>query len=144
VPNGVDTKHFVPGVVPSAAQRILYVGSFRHLPNVLGYEKLRQEIMPRVWSRIPAAQLQVVAGPHHEQFRERFASEAQLPDTRVEVRGFVEDLRPLYAGATVVVAPLEVSAGTNIKVLEALACGKSIVTTAVGRRAWDSAMVMMR
>ncbi len=133
VPNAVDTKRFVPaGAMHSPVPQILYVGSFRHLPNVLGYQNLRNEIMPRVWSRIPAAQLKVVAGPQHEEFRERFASEAQLPDTRVEVRGFVEDLRPLYANATVVVAPLGVSAGTNIKVLEALACGKAIVTTAVG------------
>jgi hypothetical protein len=44
----------------------------------------------------------------------------------------VEDLRPLYARASVVVVPLGVSAGTNIKVLEAMACGKAIVTTAIG------------
>ena len=44
----------------------------------------------------------------------------------------MEDLRPLYARAAVVVAPLEVSAGTNIKVLEAMACGKAIVTTPAG------------
>jgi glycosyltransferase involved in cell wall biosynthesis len=53
-------------------------------------------------------------------------------DERVEVLGFVEDLRPLYARAAVVVAPLVVSSGTNIKVLEAMACGKSIVSTAIG------------
>jgi glycosyltransferase involved in cell wall biosynthesis len=44
----------------------------------------------------------------------------------------VEDLRPLYARASVVVIPLEVSAGTNIKVLEAMACGKTVVTTPIG------------
>jgi glycosyltransferase involved in cell wall biosynthesis len=48
------------------------------------------------------------------------------------VHGFVEDLRPLYAKAAVVVVPLEVSAGTNIKVLEAMACGKAVVTTPIG------------
>ena len=53
-------------------------------------------------------------------------------DPRIEFHGFVEDLRPFYARATVVVVPLAVSAGTNIKVLEALACGKAIVTTPAG------------
>jgi glycosyltransferase involved in cell wall biosynthesis len=53
-------------------------------------------------------------------------------DGRIEVHGFVEDLRPLYARAAVVVVPLEVSAGTNIKVLEAMACGKAVVTTPIG------------
>ena len=53
-------------------------------------------------------------------------------DARIEVHGFVEDLRPLYARAAAIAAPLEVSAGTNIKVLEAMACGKAIVTTPAG------------
>jgi glycosyltransferase involved in cell wall biosynthesis len=48
------------------------------------------------------------------------------------MHGFVEDLRPLYAGASVVAAPLEVSAGTNIKVLEAMAAGRTVVSTPVG------------
>jgi glycosyltransferase involved in cell wall biosynthesis len=48
------------------------------------------------------------------------------------VHGFVEDLRPLYDRAWVVAVPLEVSAGTNIKVLEAMACGKAIVSTPLG------------
>jgi glycosyltransferase involved in cell wall biosynthesis len=53
-------------------------------------------------------------------------------DNRIVVEGFVEDLRPLYAQASIVVVPLQISAGTNIKVLEAMACGKAIVTTPTG------------
>jgi glycosyltransferase involved in cell wall biosynthesis len=53
-------------------------------------------------------------------------------DRRIEVHGFVEDLRPFYDRASVVVAPLDVSAGTNIKILEAMACGKAIVSTPIG------------
>ena len=48
------------------------------------------------------------------------------------IHGFVEDLRPLYSACRAVVVPLKVSAGTNIKVLEAMACGKAIVTTPKG------------
>jgi len=48
------------------------------------------------------------------------------------VHGFVEDLRPLYAKAAVVAVPLAVSAGTNIKVMEAMACGRAVVSTPVG------------
>lgn len=134
VPNGVDTAHFAPSPGAAAACEILYVGSFRHLPNMLGFEKLRDEVMPRVWRRFPNAVARVVAGPDHAACWERFApgSRALDADPRVKVHGFVEDLRPLYAQASAVVAPLEVSAGTNIKVLEALACGKAIVTTPAG------------
>ena len=134
VPNGVDVQRFVPCEEPTARPEIFYVGSFRHLPNVLGFQKLREEVMPRVWSRFPEARLRVVAGPQHESFWNRFAPGAARDtfDSRIEMHGFVEDLRPLYARASVVVVPLEVSAGTNIKVLEAMACGKAVVTTPIG------------
>jgi glycosyltransferase involved in cell wall biosynthesis len=127
VPNGVDINRFVPGEEPSPTPEVLYVGSFRHLPNILGFQKLREDVMPRVWERFPEVRLRVVAGPQHEKFWTRIAL-----DPRIEVHGFVEDLRPLYAKASVVLVPLEVSAGTNIKVLEAMACGKAVVTTPIG------------
>jgi glycosyltransferase involved in cell wall biosynthesis len=137
-PNGVDTARFVPREESAAGPEILYVGSFRHLPNILGFDKLHREIMPRVWSRFPAATLRVVAGPDYQTFWRQFAhngsarSAACPADRRIIIHGFVEDLRPLYAAARVVVAPLEVSAGTNIKVLEAMACGRAVVSTPVG------------
>jgi glycosyltransferase involved in cell wall biosynthesis len=125
VPNGVDTARFQPSAVPHQSE-ILYVGSFRHLPNLMGFEALRTEVMPRVWACHPEARLRVVAGPRHEEFWKGSL------DPRISVHGFVEDLRPLYAGASAVVVPLAVSAGTNIKVLEAMACGKAVVSTPVG------------
>ena len=128
VPNGVDTRRFVPWDDPADAPEIFYVGSFRHLPNVLGFEKLLQEVMPRVWRRHPNARARVVAGPRHTDYWNGWAG----LDARIVVHGFVEDLRPHYATASVVVVPLEISAGTNIKVLEAMACGKAIVTTPTG------------
>ena len=132
IPNGVDILRFRPSETPPAPE-ILFVGSFRHLPNALAFEQLRSEIMPRVWSVLPNAVARVVAGPDHEWFWRKLAGKRALgADPRIEVHGFVEDLRPLYARAAAVVAPLEVSAGTNIKVLEAMACGKAIVTTPAG------------
>ena len=134
VPNGVDTSRFVPRPESADGPEIFYVGSFRHLPNILGFEKLRREIMPRVWNRFPEARLRVVAGPDHETFWHKFAHDGsmRMADRRITIHGFVEDLVPFYTAAKVVVVPLEVSAGTNIKVLEAMACGKALVTTPVG------------
>jgi glycosyltransferase involved in cell wall biosynthesis len=126
VANGVDIERFRPAGAPDGHE-IFYVGSFRHLPNLIGFEKLEREVMPRVWQRFPEARLRVVAGPRHTEFWTPHAL-----DPRIEIHGFVEDLRPLYASASVVVAPLEVSAGTNIKVMEAMACGKAVVSTPVG------------
>ena len=133
IPNGVDLQRFAPSETREE-QEILFVGSFRHLPNLLGFEMLRKEIMPRIWGVCPNARLRVVAGPQHQEFQRRFAQAGGLVsvDRRAEIHGFVEDLRPLYERAAVVVVPLEVSAGTNIKVMEAMACGKAVVSTPVG------------
>jgi glycosyltransferase involved in cell wall biosynthesis len=136
IPNGVDTVRFQACNAALAQPEILYVGSFRHLPNILGFEQLCAEIMPRVWASFPDAVLRVVAGPSHERFR-RMLRPGRVPprddvDGRVQLLGFVEDLRPFYERAAVVVAPLAVSSGTNIKVLEAMACGKAVVSMPAG------------
>jgi glycosyltransferase involved in cell wall biosynthesis len=134
VPNGVDAERFQPSAEPGGEPQILYVGSFRHLPNLIGFEALRREVMPRVWARNPGVRLRVVAGPKHEEHWAKFAASrsGRTLDPRMTVHGFVEDLRPLYETAWAVAVPLEVSAGTNIKVLEAMACGKAIVSTPTG------------
>jgi glycosyltransferase involved in cell wall biosynthesis len=133
VPNGVDTGRFIPRRDLAEEPEILYVGSFRHLPNLIGFEILCREVMPRVWRRCPGARLRVVAGPQHEMFWQRFRGDALAnTDARIHIHGFISDLRPLYASASVVAVPLAVSAGTNIKVLEAMACGKALVSTPVG------------
>ena len=133
IPNGVDTERFCPLPHDTGPLEVFYVGSFRHLPNILGYERLRHEIMPQVWSKFPQIKLRVVAGPDPQRYWKEFQRrDFPTPDSRIEFHAFVEDLRPLYAKATIVVIPLIVSAGTNIKVLEAMACRKAVVSTPIG------------
>jgi glycosyltransferase involved in cell wall biosynthesis len=138
VANGVDLARFVPAP-PAQELEVFYVGSFRHRPNIIGFEKLRHEVMPLVWQRFGAARLRVVAGPDPEQYWRSF-QHRDYPrelDPRIRMHAFVEDLRPLYAKASVVAVPLEVSAGTNIKVMEAMACGRAVVSTPVGCQGLD-------
>ena len=57
------------------------------------------------------------------------------PIPRIVLEGFVEDVRPAYRAADVVAVPLPLSAGTNIKLMEAMACGRAIVSTPAGAAA---------
>jgi glycosyltransferase involved in cell wall biosynthesis len=128
VPNGVSIENFRPSPEPRGQHEILYVGSFRHLPNYLAFEELSARIMPVVWETLPNATLRVVAGPRHEEF---WTGSKDI-DPRITVHGFVSDIASFYRNCTIAVAPLPVSAGTNIKVMEALASARAMVTTPVG------------
>lgn len=138
IPNGVDLIRFRPAPEPQGAPTVLFIGSFRHLPNLLAFEALREVIMPAVWSERPETILRVIAGPNHESAAER-AHKAHLlePDPRIVLTGYESDVRPAYRAANVVVIPLPVSAGTNIKLMEAMASGRAVVSTPVGCHGLD-------
>jgi glycosyltransferase involved in cell wall biosynthesis len=133
IPNGVDLVRFVPAEKPAGPPRILFVGSFRHLPNLLACEALISTVMPEVWKTAPDTELHVIAGPNHANAAALAGKQHLLgahPHIRIE--GFVEDVRPAYRSCDVVAIPLPVSAGTNIKLMEAMACARAVVSTAVG------------
>ncbi|HML17034.1 MAG TPA: glycosyltransferase, partial [Bryobacteraceae bacterium] len=126
VPNGVDLDHFRPSPDLPDPRRLLFIGSFAHRPNVLAMEFFLRDVFPRLEN----VTLHVIAGMRHE----RFWNPRQ---PGVEVEGFVSDVRPAYRKATLVIAPLVASAGTNIKIMEAMAMGKAIVSTPAGIHGLD-------
>jgi glycosyltransferase involved in cell wall biosynthesis len=134
VPNGVALDRFQPSHRATESGRMLFIGSFGHLPNLLGVEFLLSKVWPLLQALSPT--LHIIAGAKHEYFLDHFRHRVNLRLDRpgVELEGFVADVRAAYARATIVIAPLIVSAGTNIKILEAMAMGKAIVTTPAGVR----------
>ncbi len=135
LPNGVDLDHFKPSPRPPEPRRLLFIGSFAHLPNLLAAEFF----LNQVWPNLQGASLHIIAGGRHEYHLRHAADRVKLRLNQpgVELEGFVSDVRPAYERAAVVVAPLVASAGTNIKILEAMAMGKAIVSTPAGVNGLD-------
>ncbi|MFN0104276.1 MAG: glycosyltransferase [Bryobacteraceae bacterium] len=125
--NGVDLARFVPCPEP-AGFRLLFVGSFRHFPNVTAMRFFFEEAWPLVRRAAPEAELEVVAGRDYL----RYWAGAPCSGDSVTVHGFVSDVVPLYERANLVLSPTLVSAGTNLKVLEAMAMERAVVSTTSG------------
>ena len=125
IANGVNLTLFQPSPEPAGPPRLLFIGSFRHFPNVSALRFFLDE----VWPALPDdLELTVVAGPGPELYWP-----GSLPRLdRVRILGYVADVKPLYDRSSLVIVPTVVSAGTNIKVLEAMAMERAVVSTSSG------------
>lgn len=128
IPNGVDLERYLPAPEP-IGERMLFIGSFRHFPNALAYRFLVEEFWPRLKRLLPGAELHVVAGPSPELYYPFGAIPAA---EGVKLHSFVSDVRPLYNAANLILIPTPVSAGTNIKALEAMAMERAMLSTPSG------------
>ena len=123
IPNAVNIPERHP---ISAEPTLLFIGSFFHKPNIDAAEFLIQKIWPYVHKVIPTATLIIAGFPPDK-----------IPSYRLDIRGirflgFVEDLENLYRKSRVVCAPILSGSGTRVKIIEAAAYGKPIVSTQIG------------
>jgi glycosyltransferase involved in cell wall biosynthesis len=130
IANGVDCQRFQPNEKVPESRRLLFVGSFAHLPNLQALEFFLTEI----WPLLDRTQLclHVIGGKNHLEALSRYPKKLILDDPAIEIDGFVSDVRQAYDRAELVIAPLVASAGTNIKIMEAMAMGKAIVSSPAG------------
>ncbi|MBZ5611489.1 MAG: GNAT family N-acetyltransferase [Acidobacteriia bacterium] len=132
IPNGVDLARFRPEI-ERPGSRLLFIGSFRHFPNIVAYRFLMEQVWPILHARAPDDSATVVAGPDPLLYWREHTGLLEIPgDERVALLGFVPDVQPLYVEANLVLVPTLVSAGTNLKVLEALAMQRAVVSTSSG------------
>ncbi len=128
--NGVDLARFQPSGESPEHRRLLFLGSLAHLPNLLALAWF----LDQVWPRLENYRLHIIAGKNPDYWLDYYRDRVQVNFARpgIEFEGFVSDVRPAYRRASAVIAPLLASAGTNIKILEAMAMGKAIVATPGG------------
>jgi glycosyltransferase involved in cell wall biosynthesis len=132
IENGVDLERFQPQP-EQPGQCLLFIGSFRHFPNISAYRFFTERVWPVLRDKFPQTTLTVVCGPDHLTYWRTFADSPEpAPDPRIRMLGFESDVRPLYHESNLVLVPTTVSAGTNVKVLEAMAMQRAVVSTASG------------
>jgi glycosyltransferase involved in cell wall biosynthesis len=142
VPNGVDMAFYSAPVPALEAQAgsdsgdpsgssLVFTGKMDFRPNVDAVLWFAQEVLPLIRHEAPEARFWAVGKDPHP----RLAPLAL--DPAVVLTGAVEDVRPYIATATVYVVPLRIGGGTRLKVLEAMAMGKALVSTALGCEGFD-------
>ncbi|HWG36454.1 MAG TPA: glycosyltransferase family 4 protein [Terriglobales bacterium] len=127
VANGVDLEWFQPRSGAVVAGRLVFVGALDWHPNEDAVLHFVEAIAPRLRALRPESRLQVVGRRPSAALRRRLQAACG-----VELVGEVEDVRPHLAGASAVVVPLRIGGGSRIKILEALAMEKAVISTRVG------------
>ena len=122
---GIDTASYSYSEIGREPDTMLFLGSFRHLPNQEGLRWFTQEVLPKILEKRPGARLVIVgaeAPPRH----------ALPPGEAIELRGFVEDVRDPLARYALFVCPILRGSGMRVKLLEAFAAGIPVVSTPLG------------
>ena len=116
--NGVDLEYFSPIPNQRESDTIVFTGKLSYHANQTAATYLANDIMPHIWEGRPQTKLQLVGKDPPASIR-RLAER----DNRIEVSGYVPDMRDYLCRASLAIAPLVYGAGIQNKVLEAMACG---------------------
>lgn len=133
VENGTDTDYFVPSPVPVEPNSLIFAGSLNWYPNISAVRFLIREVWPEVKLRRPGVRLYVVgmkpSGALARSLRQ---------DSQITVVDSPPDIRPWVAKAAVFICPTTDGGGTKVKLLDAMAMGKAIVSTSIGCEGLDA------
>jgi len=132
VANGVDEKYFYPTPSKMKANSMVFTGSMDWRPNQDGVRYFIEEIFPIIKKRIHDATFTVV-GRKPPQWLVALAERTE----GVVVTGTVDDVRPYISESMLYVVPLRVGGGSRLKILEAMAMEKVVLSTSVGAEGLD-------
>jgi len=133
IPNGADVEYYQPRPAdpPPDGRTVVFFGTLSYVPNADGVIYFAKDIWPRIAEANPKAQCKIIGSRPPAPVQE-------LAGSRVELTGFVPDLRPHLASAAAVVVPLRLGGGTRLKIVEAMSMGKAIVSTTLGAEGIDA------
>ena len=131
IPNGVDVTHFQPDFTTEAPAHLIYIGSMDWYPNEDAVAFFADDILPGIQSEVSDVRFSIVGGNPSARVQKLAERDGVI------VTGRVPEIKPYFAEATVFVVPLRIGSGTRLKILEALAMGKAIVSTSVGAEGLD-------
>jgi polysaccharide biosynthesis protein PslH len=127
IPTGVDLEYFRP--LPNAEEpaTMVFSGAMDWMPNEDAMVYFIKEILPRIRKQIPSASLCVVGRDPSRGLLELGASQRGI-----EITGRVDDIRPFVHRGAIYVVPLRIGGGTRLKIFEAMAMGKAVISTTIG------------
>lgn len=130
IPNGVDTEYYKP-IDTEKKFELLFTGNMAYPPNINSAEFLVRKIMPLVWEKYPDARL-MLAGANPA------PSVRALASDKVNVSGWVEDMRDIYCRAKIFIAPMQIGTGLQNKLLEAMAMKLPCITSVLANSALNA------
>jgi glycosyltransferase involved in cell wall biosynthesis len=127
VHNGVDIDYFLPETkITECSAKLIFVGSMDYLPNNEAVLYFYDNIFPLILKKYPTVTFSIVGkNPSAKVLR-------LARHKNITVTGFLPDTRPNMTAASIVVVPLISGSGTRLKILEAMALGKAVVSTSIG------------
>ncbi len=131
VPTGVDLAQYAPDPAasntstPEPAPLVTFIGAMDWEPNVDGMEYFCREVWPAIRMDVPEARLRIVG-------RNPVRRVQKLASDSIEVTGRVPSVIEHLRQSAVVVVPLRIGGGTRLKIYEAMAAAKAVVSTTVG------------
>ena len=127
IPTGVDVNYFHPIPLQESQSSLVFTGSMDWLPNEDAILYFVDAILPLVKPQCPDVSLEVVGRSPSRKLQALAKSEKS-----VRLTGWVEDIRPFIARGSICIVPLRIGGGTRLKIFEAMAMSKAVVSTSIG------------
>lgn len=128
IANGVDRRYFDYPLQEHKKYDLIFSGAMGYKPNIVAAEYLIEKIMPLVWERMKDVKMAIVGGGAPR-------SVLRLASEKVDIPGWVDDMRTYYCKTKLFVAPMQIGTGLQNKLLEAMAMSVPCITSPLANNA---------